>query len=785
MALATYWLFIPAIFTAIFAGLGLGVRRIAGGFSGALVLPTGAIASIVLVSLGTWIELIAPATPYILGALGVAGLTQIRTVQHSAEAWWAAGASLAAFFLFGASVIASGTPTFTGYTQIVDIAHQFDLSAYVVEHGRTIPPVVDSSSLEVVRKTLGVGYPTGSQALLGSLSALAQVELAWAYQPLLALLCASLALAAFGILAPLVPSPGFRAVSAVVVSQASILVGYGQMGGIKELTLALALFVTAAHLSAGASGERWTAALPAALGFSAAFATLSLTTLPWLGVLGLAAVPLAVVALGPRGGLRRVAITGVIVTATSIPTLAAATKTGDAVGVVQNQAELGNLAEPVGRLAATGVWLTADHRFPLAPDNATYTKLLAGLVVGLILIALWVAIARRSWEIVSLAAAGAVALGALILVMGPWVELKALAVSAPISLLLACVALGMTWGTRLRFLGAGVLALLVGATLAADVMRYRAAPLAPYARLHELQRFGERFAGRTGPTLLPDFEEHGEYLGRTLRAVSPVNPPAVIGFEVTPQAQRTKPGVQFGWDLDELRTRWVEEFSTIITRRTPASSRPPGNFRLAALGRHYIVWTRSSEPAPLRHAPLSSTEDPADRNACKVFVRTMRRADQITVAPGPKLFSVTLDPARSSPNLRLQPGNQVASIAGPGQAEGAVEVPLTGRYELYVGSSSARTVEVLVDGRRAARLSRSAGYSYRPIFVGVLTLTAGRHQFTIKRGGGSLHPNDVDTPDRMVGPFVFVPSGTLHPPLRQATPQNTSCRTPLDWVAAD
>jgi hypothetical protein len=787
MDLLTYWLLFPAVCLLIFLGLGLLVRRISYQFGGALIVPTGIATAITLVSWMTWLKTTAPVAPYVLAALAAVGLWQLK--RHKTEAWasttwWAAGAGAVAYLLFGASVIFSGTPTFTGYTQIVDIAHQFDLSSWVATDGRTLPPTVNSSSLEVVNKTLNVGYPTGVQSLLGSTSQLLRLELAWAYQPLLALMCGGIAAAAFSLLDTVTTSRAFRAVAAVVVSQASILVAYGQVGGVKELALALAVLTSAAHLSRASSERNWSAVLPLVLCFAAAFSTLSLTALPWLGILGLGAAVLAVATLGTRRGFARAGSALGLFVAASLPTLVAATQTGDAVSVVQNQAELGNLAAPVGRLAASGVWLTPDHRYPLDGDYRTATNVLACFAFGLATVGAIFALRRRKWDVVVLGASAVVALAALIVVMGPWVELKAFAVTAPICLLFAAAGLAVLYerpGTRVvACLGVGV---LLAAVLVGDALRYRSVPLAPFERFNELASWNKEFAG-TGPTLLPDFEEQGEYFGRSLRAVSPVNPPASIGFEVTEAARKAKPGVQFTWDLDELNPSWLHRFALIVTRRSYGNSRPPAGFRLIREGRHYLLWARKTERAVRHHAPLSSSQVPADRLACENFRLTHRRASVLTIAPAPATLSATFDPGRSSANLPLQPGNQVAATRGPGTVKGVLAVPKSGRYEVYVGSSSARSVTVRVDGRTVAAMARSNSYAYRPYFVGEHRFRRGKLSVSLTREGGSLRPGQTDIPDHTIGPVVLVPAGTLHPPLRTTTPGASRCQLPIDWVEA-
>ncbi len=828
-ALVSYWLLVPVLFGVVFGGLGLLLRRLTGGFRAELVIPAGIAVAVVISSFLTYRSETAIATGPVLLLVAAAGWAlSARSLSVGAGVarnwpWLLAG--VAGFAVFGASVFLSGHPTFTGYTQIVDIAHQFDMSAYVIHHGRGLPENIDSSFLTQADKNLAVGYPTGIQSVLAAICQPFGLELAWAYQPLLAVIAGSMIPVIYLLLQPVVASRAFRAVGAFVASQGSILIAYSQMGGIKELSVAVLIPLTVAFalgamarrpedLTTGSaatggasdpsSGDAvaatpgstdaptasadandspaaWQAVLPAAVSTAATLAILSLTMLPWLGLVAVGALAYGWWARSLPVALSRGAVALGLTVLLAIPTGFAATKTGDAVSVVQNQAELGNLAVPVGKLAATGIWLSTDHRYPLTGTYLTATRIGAGIALALALLGLYAVWRRRAHGLLVLTAAGAGALAVIIYVMGPWVELKAFSITAPITLALAVAGLGLLQGSRRSLAAVGWvgLAVLLAFTLAGDVIRYRTASLAPYERLSELRDYGRQFAG-AGPTLIPDFEEHGEYFMRAARSMSSVNPPPVLGLELTEAADKT---IQMTRDLDEFNLAWLQRFDLIVIRRAPTQSRPPAGYKQVAQGRFYTVWRRTATPKATSHSALSSTPNPPDLDACRAFIKENSGASSITVAPAGPVFSVTFPQRVVSPNFAVQLGDTVMSVSGPGTARGTVEVPRAGTYDLYVTTNARRKFSVEVDGRSVGSITDNS-YALRPTLVRAVKLTAGKHAIKITRGGGTLAPGTQDLPGKQLGPVVLVPSGQLFVPVKTTSPADARCPKIADWIEA-
>ncbi len=96
----------------------------------------------------------------------------------------------------------SGEPTFTGSLVLGDTAHQLTLADRLGEAGTHSQPLPNSSYELSVRKYFVTAYPMGPQAALGLLSPLGLLDLAWLYQPFLAIFLAATALSLNGVARP-------------------------------------------------------------------------------------------------------------------------------------------------------------------------------------------------------------------------------------------------------------------------------------------------------------------------------------------------------------------------------------------------------------------------------------------------------------------------------------------------------------------------------------------------------------------------------------------------------
>lgn len=786
-ALFLYWILFPLIFGAVLLGLGLGLRKLTVPFAGVLLLPAGFCVAILVATYFTWWSF----TPHLTGPIlvilaGIGWRVGYRDLRRpglfKGQLTWI-GAGIAGFLAFGASVITSGKPTFSGYNEILDIAYQFDWAAYLGEHGRQWVDKGISSPLNVVSRTLEVGYPSGPQAILGTLPRTFGMELSWAYQPMMAMVAGCLILAAFHLLREVVPSPRFAAIGAFAVGQASTLINYAQIGGIKELTASVALLTTAAfipHLQSGPETKNWKAALPVTVACAATFSIFSLTLVPWLALLAIGAIALLWRAQGRKIALRRGGFAIVVVTLLSLPTIVAAFKSLAYADVMQSATEVGNLAHPLSRWAATGVWITADHRYELLGTQRTVSVVIGIIVILFALLGAVTAWRRGGRGLVVLGLASMVGMTILIVKLGPWVELKGLVLASPVVLLLAVVGLAsLLTVKRIKVVGwAGVIGLLaVG--IYSDALRYGATQLAPYERLNELRAFGKQFRGTTN-TLFPDADEHVEYQLRLANSIGPYN----WSFIPSAEYAATQPGYQYTWDLDQMDQNFATMYDGIVTRHSPGLSRPARNYDLVAQGKSYDVWKKTGNPPATAHLPLSGAADATEQQKCQAFVDAVPPGGTVTIAPSPFSAVARLDPAKITAGDTVSQDITGVYFNGPGLVLGLLDpAGQTGKFDVYMSNTSNRQITLGI-GAKKWKLRRDRTIAFRPALVGTIDLDGSVQPMSIASGGRTLHAGTDDSRSNgaYVGSVTIVPHNSLHPAPVTTEASVTTCPDRVDWV---
>jgi len=288
-------------------------------------------------------------------------------------------------------------------------------------------------------------------------------------------------------------------------------------------------------------------------------------------------------------------------------------------------------------------------------------------------------------------------------------------------LLMAFAGVGALIRISRRTLVGVVPALVIAAgVLTGNALLYHDTSLAPYARLHDLEYIGNRFAGQ-GPTLTPDFEEYAEYYLRNDDQDSMVNGPRL---ELRPGVNReTEPGGTWSYDLDEYPLKFVESFRTIVMRRNPLQSRPPSNYRLVYSSDYYEVWQREQparsvvtlEPLLAQTGAGKAASEKVDAHnaaVCATVAAAARKAGpsaQIAYMPAPSGY-VQLGES----NLRLSGGfarsGGVIEATGAGRAVREQPIPVAGRYDFFIEGSFGRPVDVSVDGHQVASVAYQVSY---------------------------------------------------------------------------
>ena len=190
----------PVVLALLCLGGALLVDRASGGLLPTMLFPAvGAAASIVLSQLSTYIAPLAPATPYLLVALALAGLLLGRQrLCALARAWrssiWQLLVCPLAYVLALAPVLLAGRPTFSSYMALADSAVHMLGADFLIRHGQDYSHLDLHNSYGLfVHNYYGSSYPSGADTLFGGSSFLLGLPLIWTFQPFVAFMLATAA----------------------------------------------------------------------------------------------------------------------------------------------------------------------------------------------------------------------------------------------------------------------------------------------------------------------------------------------------------------------------------------------------------------------------------------------------------------------------------------------------------------------------------------------------------------------------------------------------------------
>jgi hypothetical protein len=696
MELLAAWVWFPLVFVAACGGWGLLVERATGHpLSGVLLAPLGYATIVVVSQLVTLTDATAELTLPVVVAGAMAGLWAGR--RRIALDRLPVAAALVVFAVLGAPVFLSGEATFAGYAILGDTAIHFLGVDHLMTRGQEVSGLAPSTYAESVRAYYdAAGYPSGAHTALGALRPVSGLDVAWVFQPYLAVLGALTSLTLWALCDTLRARE--RAIAATLGALPALYVGYHLIGSVKEVAAALVIALLAALVGQLRDGLR--TVLPLAIAAGAGLGVLSLALAPWLGLVLLAAAAVVV----RRRGLRALPGPAIAFLAATlvlgIPALLELGRFVDVVGVVTSaQVELGNLFGPLKVWQALPVWPAGDFRFPPESELAVIASglvALAGLVrlraplvwlyLGVSLVATLYVVRRGS----------------------PWADAKALMILSP-AIATAAAAGALSWRPRVGYVLAAVLA---AGVLWSAALAYHDVSLAPRDRLTELQDLDVE-----GPVLTTEFEEFAKHFLRDADPVAPLEPyqSAPVGFSAVP-----RPGYGNAIDLTHLDPAYVRSFRTLVLRRSPLTPRPVG-FQPAGGTKHYAVWTRGtggSEPCA---------------------------ADPVTVP---------LDRAQLPPYWGPSGAGEIG-VHGAGTLTATFEAG--GDLQVWLGGSIGREVTVEIDGRSVGKVAGARNYGGALEPVGFVTLRPGAHELRISRPRGDLSPGDGS--GTRLGPVVLASAG--------------------------
>src|SRR5437879_4654374 len=132
----------PAVLAVLCLGAGLLVDRVSGSFLPAALLPAVGLAALIATSqLCTYPSALAPATPYVLLVVSLAGFVLARArlvalARSMRERWLGPVLPLLAYALALAPVLLVGRPSFSSYLVLGDSAVHMVGADYLVRHGQ-------------------------------------------------------------------------------------------------------------------------------------------------------------------------------------------------------------------------------------------------------------------------------------------------------------------------------------------------------------------------------------------------------------------------------------------------------------------------------------------------------------------------------------------------------------------------------------------------------------------------------------------------------------------------
>ena len=231
-------------------------------------------------------------------------------------------------------------------------------------------------------------------------------------------------------------------------------------------------------------------------------------------------------------------------------------------------------------------------------------------------------------------------------------------------------------------------------------------------------------------------------------------------FEAITPRQARPFGGGYHLDLDQLDQAYVQSFDAIVTRRGPAPSRPPANYRRGLrepLVQRVGARTRASKVRA--HLPV---QEPLEAGGFAAL-RGRRARSAAARQPGDRLVAATRrprSPSCPSSARRTGPLGWPPIAPPPGVVEprtpGVVErrLPLRGgAYDVWVRASTGRRLTVSVDGRASGR-SNGPQHAGAVAAGGLRPAGAGQHWLQLERPGGGLAPGDGV--ESVLGPVALV-----------------------------
>jgi hypothetical protein len=791
----------PCVLALLCAGAGLLVDRAGGSFlPGALLPVVGAAALIGLSQLTTYAVFAAPATPYLLSLLALAGfaLGRPRLAAMVAGGWrrcgWQLAVPVIAYLAALAPVLFAGRPSFSSYGVLTDSAFHMLGADFLIRHGQDFSHLdLRNSPGQYLNDYYNTYYPSGADTFFGASALLVRVPLIWAFQPFNAFMLALCTGPAWVLVRRLGLDGRLAALATLSVTLPALVYGYELIASVKEITslpliLALgALVVLHPRWLRGPPRGAVPLALLLAAGVSAlgvAFGAWALTAVVVLVAIAVQDMVSAGSASDRSSARGLLLLTAAALLVAFVAALGTWLELSGSLQIARNIASTsnpGNLQNPLRTVQILGTWLVSSYKHVPSGGDLTASYALSLLAVAAAVLGAAYVVYRREYALAAwIALTLAVWLG-LTAYGTTWADGKALMLTSPLVVLLAWAGVAaLRDGARSRpglrpLLAPAALLLalaLAGGVAASDALQYHGSNLAPTARYEELASIDSRFAGR-GPALFVDYDEYSLYLLRDLDVGGPgfmYPPPAVAQTEGRPA------------NLDLIAPAALRSYPLIITRRNPTASRPPAAYRLLYQGVYYEVWgRRPGAPVALAHVGGQAIE--CSRVAGLAQLAKAHGAQLVSTRP-PQV--VAIDVARALHPAWAESRDGLL-MSGPGRLTATFAVPHTGTWDLWLQGEVMPAVEVSVDGRPLASISgQLTGVATDPDTIAPLRvrLTAGLHRVTVAHGSSNLlAPGSGGS--AILDSIFLTPLGAGGQAALQVTPTarwRSLCGRRLEWI---
>ncbi len=358
------------------------------------------------------------------------------------------------------------------------------------------------------------------------------------------------------------------------------------------------------------------------------------------------------------------------------------------------QASAGRLSSPVFPGEALGIWPAGDFRIVRGEVSGA----LVAVAIGALAIAYgtWTLIRTRQSALLAMLITGGIVYLGTRAFAEIHVQAKALAVLAPLVLLISLRALlqpasGGRRATLARYAAGTLVAIL--ATLS-TLLALRDAPIGFDDRQLALERLAERAEGEPLAFLGVD-RFAGYYLRKTLARA----PAGYVPEEIDARPEKTwQQGLAA--DFDSLDSGQLDKFKYAITTTAGFQSTAPPNFRQVAIDGDYVLWERDGETP--RSKVLDEGGDPGAVYECPPG---RQRPGEAVVLPEPALADYGDWDQPAPPAARV--AGQESGWQAPGEARIDLSLPRPGRYALSLQYHSQAPLEVVYDGRTVAELPAS------------------------------------------------------------------------------